>query len=114
MQDRILRRTVRCFVSGRMAYAQWCRTIVFAAAVLTANVVNPGAAQTKAEYPTKPVRYLIPFAIGGTNDVVGRIVAQKLSERFGQQVIADNRRVRDYFGSKRASGAAAIDRKSVV
>ena len=91
MQDRILRRTVRCVVSGRMAYAQRCRTIVFAAVVLTANVVNPSAAQTKADYPTKPVRYLIPFAIGGTNDVVGRIVAQKLSERFGQQVIADNR-----------------------
>jgi len=54
-------------------------------------VVNPSAAQTKADYPTKPVRYLIPFAVGGTNDVVGRIVAQKLSERFGQQVVVDNR-----------------------
>ncbi len=62
-----------------------------AAAILSVTVVNPGAAQTKSAYPTKPVRYLIPFAVGGTNDIVGRIVAQKLSELFGQQVVVDNR-----------------------
>jgi tripartite-type tricarboxylate transporter receptor subunit TctC len=47
---------------------------------------------TRAEdYPTKPVRLLIPFPPGGSNDVVGRMVANGLSARLGQQVFVDNR-----------------------
>lgn len=42
-------------------------------------------------YPAKPVRLIVPFPAGGGSDVVGRILAQKLGERFGQQVIVDNR-----------------------
>ncbi len=42
-------------------------------------------------YPVKPIRMLIGFAPGGGTDIVGRIVAQKLGEALGQQVIADNR-----------------------
>jgi tripartite-type tricarboxylate transporter receptor subunit TctC len=43
------------------------------------------------EYPTKPVRMIIPFPPGGSNDVVGRLFATHLSERLGKQVIVDNR-----------------------
>src|SRR3954467_7205749 len=42
-------------------------------------------------YPAKPVRLIIPFPPGGSNDVVGRLVAAQLGERFGQSVIVDNR-----------------------
>ncbi|MGZ5139710.1 MAG: Bug family tripartite tricarboxylate transporter substrate binding protein, partial [Burkholderiales bacterium] len=42
-------------------------------------------------YPTKPVRLICPFPPGGTTDVVARMVAQGLSEAWGQQVIVDNR-----------------------
>lgn len=42
-------------------------------------------------YPAKPIRMIIGFPPGGGTDIVGRIVAQKLAESFGQQVIADNR-----------------------
>ncbi len=41
-------------------------------------------------YPTKPVRLIIPFPPGGSNDVVGRMIAFQLSERLGRQVVADN------------------------
>jgi tripartite-type tricarboxylate transporter receptor subunit TctC len=48
----------------------------------------PLAAQ---EYPTKPVRLIIPFPPGGSNDVVGRMIATQLSDRLGKQVVVDNR-----------------------
>src|SRR5439155_15083231 len=43
------------------------------------------------DYPTKPVRLIIPFPPGGSNDVVGRLFATHLGERLGKQVIVDNR-----------------------
>src|SRR5437588_1833188 len=49
------------------------------------------AAAVAQEYPTKPVRLIIPFPPGGSNDVVGRAFAQHLGERLGKQVIVDNR-----------------------
>jgi tripartite-type tricarboxylate transporter receptor subunit TctC len=42
-------------------------------------------------YPAKPVRLIIPFPPGGSNDVVGRVIATQLSERLGQSVVVDNR-----------------------
>ena len=42
-------------------------------------------------YPTKPVRLIIPFAPGGSNDVFGRVIASQLTERLGQSVFVDNR-----------------------
>jgi len=42
-------------------------------------------------YPSKAVRLIIPFPPGGSNDIVGRFIATKLTERLGKQVIADNR-----------------------
>ena len=62
-----------------------CHVALLAALVLGAA---PIGAQT---YPSKPVRVLVPWPPGGSNDIVARLVAQKLSEMNGQQFIIDNR-----------------------
>jgi tripartite-type tricarboxylate transporter receptor subunit TctC len=49
------------------------------------------AAVAAQDYPTKPLRLVIPFPPGGSNDVVGRIIATGLGERLGKQVVVDNR-----------------------
>jgi tripartite-type tricarboxylate transporter receptor subunit TctC len=46
---------------------------------------------TAADYPSKPITLIIPFAAGGSNDIVGRAIGKKLSEALGQPVVIDNR-----------------------
>src|SRR5688572_4978921 len=55
-----------------------------------AGLLAPSYAPAQA-YPTKAVRVVIVFPPGGSNDVTGRIVFQKLSEQMGQQFVIDNR-----------------------
>lgn len=54
------------------------------AALSTVAAAQPG-------YPDRPVRLIIPFPPGGSNDIVGRAIATQMSERLGKQVIVDNR-----------------------
>ena len=51
----------------------------------------PAAAQTTASYPSKPIRFMVGFPPGGTNDIVARALAQKMTESMGQTIIVENR-----------------------
>ena len=54
-------------------------------------LMGPAAVLAQQNYPTRPLRMVIPWPPGQATDLVGRVVAQRLSEVLGQQVIADNR-----------------------
>lgn len=72
--------------------------------LLALGLVAPSLAQP---YPSRPLRLVLPFPPGGSTDILGRIVAQSLSERLGQPVVADNRPgLGGYFGLEMASKAA--------
>jgi tripartite-type tricarboxylate transporter receptor subunit TctC len=62
-----------------------------ALSLLTLALVNFATAAYAQTYPSKPVRMIVPFPPGGTTDLVGRVLAQKLGEQWGQQVLVDNR-----------------------
>src|SRR5687767_2655701 len=60
-------------------------------AALAALAAPSALAATASDYPNRPIRYLVAFAPGGINDIMARIVAEKLNESWGQPVIVDNR-----------------------
>src|SRR5262245_53465225 len=53
--------------------------------------VGPAAPALAAEYPTSPVRVIVPYPAGGAADVVARIAAKHMSDQLGQQFFIDNR-----------------------
>jgi tripartite-type tricarboxylate transporter receptor subunit TctC len=62
------------------------------ATILSTGMTTAGSAQSPADsYPDKPIRIIVPFPAGGSVDVIGRVVGQKLNEAWGQPVLIENR-----------------------
>ena len=66
---------------------QWFRALV----MVGATAVTPPLLAQPAGYPSKPIRFLVGFTPGGTNDIVARALAIKLTESMGQTVVVENR-----------------------
>ena len=67
------------------------RLAAAACVALTGAVHAQPAKQGAIAYPTKSIRLIVPFAPGGSNDIMARLTGLKFSEMFGQQVVVDNR-----------------------
>src|SRR5258705_10682674 len=65
------------------------RTARFAAFTLVTALA--GMAADAADYPTRPVKWIVPYPPGGTTDVLARIMAQWLSDKMGQQFVIENK-----------------------
>jgi tripartite-type tricarboxylate transporter receptor subunit TctC len=83
---------MHCFASR---YAGTVRTLPLIASLLAGAL--PEAAQAQSDpavnpaYPERQIRMVVPFAVGGTSDVLARLIGQHLGEALGQQVVIDNR-----------------------
>src|SRR5882672_1733401 len=91
----ILAATHTCFVMlGTLSFPSLCpmrTTILFAVAITTFTGVVLSAPVVAQAFPAKPVRIVVPFPPGGPADVLGRMLGQKLAERWSQSVVIDNR-----------------------
>ena len=80
------------------------RTLIAAGAMMSLCSLFSARADT---YPSKPVRLIVPFAPGGTSDIIARIVAERIQETLGQPMIVENK-----AGGGGSVGALEIARAS--
>jgi tripartite-type tricarboxylate transporter receptor subunit TctC len=89
-----------------------------AAALFALAAVAGGSASAAddaaAAYPSRPIRIIVPFVAGGGTDLTARLLAQKLGEKFGQQVIVDNRPGGNTVIATQAVASAAPDGYTVL
>ena len=74
-----------------MHFKQWGSFSGALSIAVAALATVSGAVLAQTNYPAKPIRLIVPFTPGGVTDTSGRIVAEQLSRRLGQQVIVDNK-----------------------
>ena len=63
----------------------------FSMLIASALLALPGVAQAQQKFPTKAIRFVVPFSPGGGTDTLARIIAQKMGENWGQSVVIENR-----------------------
>jgi tripartite-type tricarboxylate transporter receptor subunit TctC len=92
---------MRCVIEARRAVICSIAAVAWMCAALISSSL---LAQT---YPSKPVRYIVPFPAGSGNDMVGRLLTDQLTRKWGQQVIVENR-----VGASGTIGAAYVAKQA--
>nr|WP_316641182.1 tripartite tricarboxylate transporter substrate binding protein [uncultured Roseateles sp.] len=59
--------------------------------LLASTLLGFGASASAADFPSKPIRFIVPYAAGGTTDLVARTVGQKVADKLGQPVVVENK-----------------------
>ena len=83
------------------------------ALVAVFGFVNALPAQAQ-QYPAKPIRLIVPFVAGGSADVLSRVLAQRLTQQYGQQVVVENRPGSGGHVGAEAAARAAPDGYTIV
>jgi tripartite-type tricarboxylate transporter receptor subunit TctC len=66
-------------------------TIALVFAIIASDIAQAQPTAGDGKWPTRPIRFIVPFTAGSSSDIVARIVGQKLGERLGQSIVVDNR-----------------------
>ena len=80
----------RCRCDRKVADVNTTIKIALTQFIVASSIITAGP-PAAADYPTKPVRLIVPAAVGNATDTGGRLIASELSKQMGQQVIVDNR-----------------------
>ncbi|MBS7703619.1 Bug family tripartite tricarboxylate transporter substrate binding protein [Chelatococcus asaccharovorans] len=83
------------------------------AALATVPFMAPGPARA-AEFPSGPIRFIVPFNAGGGTDVVARVVAEEMSKSLGQPVLVDNRPGAQGIAGTKAGAMASPDGQTIT
>jgi tripartite-type tricarboxylate transporter receptor subunit TctC len=70
---------------------QWSLLVALGLLAASLPVAHAGEKAGTSDFPNKPIRLIVPFSPGGSNDVLGRYIGIKLTDRVGQQIVVDNR-----------------------
>lgn len=81
------------------------RSVVTGAFALLAAMAAPAGANAQESYPSRPITLVVPYAPGGATDIIGRVIAEELSNSLGQRVVVENR-----AGAAGSVGAAGVAR----
>ena len=83
------------------------RTLAVAIALATgaAGTLGVSAAHAADKYPSKAIRVIVPFAPGGSTDIIARLVTQRMSQELGQPMVVENRRAGGAIGASEAARA---------
>ena len=71
--------------------ARAARTMLFAMAATAFAAAAVNAQSPADKYPERPIKIIVPFAPGGSTDILARVIAQKMLENWGQQVVVETR-----------------------
>ncbi len=74
----------------QVASGVFLKVIAIAAVLIPCSLVMGGATHAQTAYPTKTIKMIVPFGAGGPTDVIARLVGEKLSQVWGQQIIVEN------------------------
>src|SRR5258708_8849688 len=81
---------VSCFAQARSLAMSFSVRVLGTLAILAATAL-PARGQVPSGFPAKPVRFVVPFPGGGINDVLARIAADKLTNKWGQPIVVENK-----------------------